>query len=63
MMNLIKTEIYIDNLKKLSKSELIEYISEYCYSSFAEDIFEDLSEIEKDNCYSVTEEQLIRNII
>ncbi len=62
-MNLIKTELYIDNLKNLSKDELIAYMTEYCYSSFAEDIIEDLSEIEKDNCYSVTEEQLIRNQI
>ena len=35
MMNLIKTELYIDNLKELSKEELLKYITEYCYSSFA----------------------------
>ena len=61
MMNLIKTELYIDNLKNLSKEELIEYITEYCYSSFAEDI--DYTEDEINNCYLVSDEQLVKNII
>ncbi len=61
MMNLIKTELYIDNLKNLSKEELIEYITEYCYSSFAEDM--DYTEEEINNGYLVSEEQLIKNII
>ena len=61
MMNLIKTELYIDNLKNLSKEELIEYMTEYCYSSFAEDI--DYTEEEINNCYLVSEDQLVKNII
>jgi len=60
-MNLIKTELYIDNLRKLSKEELIEYMTEYCYSRFAEDI--DYTEEEKDNGYFVTEMELIRNSV
>jgi hypothetical protein len=61
MMNLIKTELYIDNLKNLSKEELIKYMTEYCYSSFAEDI--DYTEEEMNNCYLVSEDQLAKNII
>jgi len=61
MMNLIKTELYIDNLKNLSKEELIKYMTEYCYSSFAEDI--DYTEEEMNNCYLVSEDQLVKNII
>jgi hypothetical protein len=61
MMNLIKTELYIDNLKNLSKEELLKYITECCYSSFAEDI--DYTEEEKDNGYFVTEMELIRNSV
>ena len=60
-MNLIKTELYIDNLKNLSKEELLKYITEYCYSGFAEDI--DYTEEEKDNGYFVTEMELIRNSV
>jgi hypothetical protein len=60
MMNLIKTEIYINNLKDLSKEELLEYIKEYCYSSFAEDI--DCTEEEIDNGFFVTESQSLRNL-
>jgi len=60
MMNLIKTELYINNLKDLSKEELLEYIKEYCYSSFAEDI--EYTEEEMDNGFFVTESDLIRNI-
>ena len=61
MMNLIKTEIYINNLKELSKEELLEYMTEYCYSSFAEDI--DYTEEEMSNGYLVSEDELIKNKI
>jgi hypothetical protein len=61
MMNLIKTELYIDNLKELSKEELLEYITEYCYSSFAEDI--DYTEEETVNGYLVSSDELIKNKI
>ena len=61
MMNLIKTELYIDNLKELSKEELLEYITEYCYSSFAEDI--DYTEEETVNGYLVSNDELIKNKI
>lgn len=60
-MNLIKTELYIENLKDLTKEELLKYMAEYCYSSFAEDIEFDEEEIDK--AYYVTDEQLIRNIL
>lgn len=61
MMNLIKTELYIDNLKDLSKAELLEYMTEYCYSSFAEDI--DYTEEEMSAGYLVSEDELIKNKI
>jgi hypothetical protein len=61
MMNLIKTELYMNNLKDLSKEELIAYMTEYCYSSFAEDI--DYTEDEANNCYLVSDAQLVKNII
>ena len=60
-MNLIKSEIYINNLKELSKEELLEYINEYCYSSFAEDI--DYTEEEMNNGYLVSKDELIKNKI
>lgn len=60
-MNLIKTEIYIDNLKDLSKEQLLEYMREYCYSSFAEDI--EYTEEEIDNGFFVTESESIRNSV
>ena len=60
MINLIKTEIYIDNLKDLSKEQLLEYMKEYCYSSFAEDI--DCTEEEIDNGFFVTESQSLKNL-
>ena len=61
MMNLIKTELYINNLKDLSKEELLEYMKEYCYSSFAEDI--EYTEEEIDNGFFVTESESIRNSV
>ena len=61
MMNLIKTELYIDNLKDLSKAELLEYMTEYCYSSFAEDI--DYTEEEMSAGYLVSDDELIKNKI
>jgi len=61
MMNLIKTEIYINNLKDLSKEELLQYMTEYCYSSFAEDI--EYTEEEIDNGFFVTELESIRNSV
>lgn len=61
MMNLIKTELYINNLKDLSKEELLAYMTEYCYSSFAEDI--DYTEEEIDNGFFVTELESIRNSV
>lgn len=61
MINLIKSELYINNLKNLSKEELIEYISEYCYTQFAEDI--DYTEEEINSGYLVSEDQLIKNLI
>jgi len=60
-MNLIKTELYINNLKDLSKEELLEYMTEYCYSSFAEDI--EYTEEEIDNGFFVTELESIRNSV
>jgi len=60
MINLIKSELYINNLKDLSKEELLEYIKEYCYSSFAEDI--DCTEEEINNGFFVTESQSLRNL-
>jgi hypothetical protein len=61
MMNLIKTELYINNLKDLSKEELLQYMTEYCYSSFAEDI--EYTEEEIDNGFFVTELESIRNSV
>jgi hypothetical protein len=61
MRNLIKTKLYINNLKDLSKDELLEYMSEYCYSEFAEDIEYDEDEI--NNGYLVSESELIKNKI
>lgn len=61
MINLIRTKLYIDNLKDLSKEELLEYMTEYCYSSFAEDI--DYTEEEIDNGFFVTELESIRNSV
>jgi hypothetical protein len=61
MINLIKTKLYINNLKDLSKDELLEYIAEYCYSEFAEDIEYDEDEI--NNGYIVSESELIKNKI
>ena len=60
-MNLIKTELYINNLKDLSKEELLQYMTEYCYSSFAEDI--EYTEEEIDNGFFVTELESIRNSV
>ena len=61
MMNLIKTELYINNLKDLSKEALLQYMKEYCYSSFAEDI--EYTEEEIDNGFFVTESESIRNSV
>jgi hypothetical protein len=61
MMNLIRTKLYIDNLKELSKEQLLEYMTEYCYSSFSEDI--DYTEEEIDNGFFVTELESIRNSV
>jgi hypothetical protein len=61
MMNLIKTELYINNLKDLSKEELLQYMTEYCYSSFSEDL--DYTEEEIDNGFFVTELESIRNSV